>query len=333
MSHSVLHREWRIATDNRTESRALAQQLGVPPLVAQVLLARGVREPEQAQRFLHPSLDFVSDPYLLQGMGVAIERLKQARDRKERVLIFGDYDVDGLSGTALLFQAFQHAGMPDCTYDIPNRLVDGFGLKPAHIQRAAQNGIQLIVTVDNGSRAFEAAETARQLGIDLIITDHHELEDGRTPHALSFINPMLEEPSHPGRCLCGAGVAFKLAWALTGERSGADLAALGTIADVAALLGENRDLAAEGLAWARKQPRPGIEALARAASVPLDELDAEAVAFYLGPRINAAGRMGRAHASLELLLTDSGPRPRSGARRDCGPLPGARARRLQGCQF
>ena len=297
-------RDWRIAEAGRGQVVELARALNVSPILAQVLIARGIHETAEARHFLNPSLANASDPHLLQDMDAAMSRIRHARDHHEHVTVFGDYDVDGLAGTVILLNALRRIGIEQCGWAVPHRLTEGFGIKPQHVRRAHEDGATLIVTVDNGTSSHEAAAEAERLGIDLVITDHHLL-DGPPAKAVAVLNPKREGPSHPAANACGAAVAYKLACALTGEEHDVDLVALGTVADIVPLLGENRDLVAAGLAEMCERPRVGIEALAKAAGISTGALKAEQIAFQLGPRLNAAGRLGRAQEALDLLLEDS----------------------------
>ncbi|HQK75282.1 MAG TPA: single-stranded-DNA-specific exonuclease RecJ [Candidatus Hydrogenedentes bacterium] len=295
---------WSCASCDRETVRALARELDIPPLVAQLLIVRGAATPELGSRFLNPSADHLCDPFELSGVDHAVERLRLARDRHENVLVFGDYDVDGITGTAILYNALKDYGIRSCTYDMPNRLEEGYGINPERVYQARDQNVNLIVTVDNGVTAREAAEAARAAGIDLVITDHHEPE-GQLPCAGIIIDPKLDGAGHPCHEICGAAVAFKLATALTGKTSDLDLVALGTVADIVPLRGENRALVALGLREAPARLRPGLIKLAQVARVNLETLTARNVAYQLAPRINAGGRLGDGIAGMDLILADS----------------------------
>ncbi len=295
--------EWRVGNGDRREYLPLARALDIPPLVGQILWQRGVRKPEDGARFLNPSMEHVSPPSGLTDMDRAAARIAQARDRGEHVLVFGDYDADGITGAALLSRALRRFGLREVDTGLPRRLEEGYGLAPVHVDTAAKAGVDLIITVDNGTTAYAAAEAAAQAGVDLIITDHHQL-GGELPPAFAVINPQRESAEHPCRNLAGVGVALKLAWALTGEPHDLDLAALGTVADIVPLTGENRDIVAAGLEAMNRAPRLGLDALAAAAGLRKGPRTARQLAFQLGPRINAGGRLGDGRAGLDLLLTD-----------------------------
>jgi single-stranded-DNA-specific exonuclease len=282
----------------------LAEAVKVRSLIAQLLLRRGIETPEEASRFLAPSLRNLSDPFLLTDMRVAVERITRARDAGEAVLAFGDYDVDGISAMALLIGGLQRFGVTRVTHGMPMRLTEGYGLNPERVEAAQRDGVTLIITVDNGMGAHEAARRARELGVDLIITDHHSA-DGAFPEAVAIVNPKREPADHPAAPLCGAGVAFKLCMALNGTPNDLDIAALGTVADIVPLVGENRVLVALGLRHMAKYARTGIAELASKAQVNIAEMTAEKIGFKLGPRINAAGRLDDPMVALRLLLSES----------------------------
>ena len=279
-------------------------------VLAQLLLARGISTVEEANRFLNPSLDKMHSPYEMLGMTAAVARLEAALERKEDILIYGDYDVDGTTAIVILKTTIELLG-GTADFHVPHRIRDGYGMKDDVIEQAAAAGVKLIISVDTGIRAFAAAETAHRLGIDLIVTDHHLPGPEGVPHACAVLNPNQEGCTYPTKDLCGAGVAFKLAQALL-EKSGRErllpsflkIAAIGTIADIVPLAGENRIFAKLGLAGLRQPVNPGLKALFEVAKLngkrPLSAGD---IGFRIGPRINAAGRMDVARSVIDLFST------------------------------
>ena len=300
----MLNPRWHVNTPDRTRTRALAEAMSLSPIVAGIMVSRGVQTVADAQMYLAPSAEAVSSPLLLSDMEKAVARVCQARDRGEAVRVFGDYDVDGIAGTAILLSALRRIGVNKADYGMPSRLVEGYGLSPEHVEAAQAAGVGLLITVDNGINAREAAIAAKALGVDLIVTDHHQLE-GTLPDCCAIVNPKKEVVTFPGRELAGAAVAFKLAWALTGSMDDLDLAALGTVADIVPLQQENRVIAALGLSDMVSRQRAGLVQLAAVSGFDLGEVTAEKITFQLAPRLNAAGRLGDGVVPLELLLTDS----------------------------
>jgi single-stranded-DNA-specific exonuclease len=292
---------------------ALAAALSLHPTVARLLCLRGFDDPEAAHRFLTPSLDHLHDPFKLTGMMAAVERLEQAIARRERIAIHGDYDVDGITSTVILRRALELLG-GDVVHFIPERLRDGYGLQAAAIERLHADGVSLIVSVDCGIRGIDAARRAREVGVDLIITDHHE-PDAELPDAVAVLNPKRHDCSYPDKNLAGVGVALKLVQALC-SRAGRQkwlpafvkIAAIGTLADVVPLVGENRVIARFGLASLSSGPHTvGLRALLDCCGLTGKTIDSYQVAFMLAPRVNAAGRMSTPDIATRLLLaTDSG---------------------------
>ena len=299
---------WDAVNCDEAATAALAAALSIPPIVAQLLCQRGLSDPEQASRFLSPSLDHLHDPMALADMGVAVDRIMAAIARKERIAIHGDYDVDGITSTVILRRALELLGA-DVIHFIPERLRDGYGLQPAAIERLHADGVALVVSVDCGIRGADAARRARELGVDLIITDHHE-PDTELPNALAVINPKRRDCSYPDKNLAGVGVALKLVQALC-RRAGREawlpgfikVAAIGTLADVVPLVGENRVIAKLGLDLLTRGPhKVGLRALLEVSGLAGKTIDSYHIGFMLAPRVNAAGRMSTPDIATRLLL-------------------------------
>jgi len=305
------------------EADTLARQAGTAPLVAQVLANRGITDPETAKRFLNPKLTDLHDPAELTGAPDAAARIAAACRSGEKILLYGDYDVDGMTGVAILYSCLALAGANVDVY-VPHRLDEGYGLHTDALDALIADGAQLIVTVDCGISAVEPVAHARAKGVDLIVTDHHVISDD-LPDANVIVHPAAPPGDYPFQELAGAGVAFKLAWQVARELCGSDrvddqmrefllnatcLAALGTIADVVPLVGENRVIATYGLTGLPKTQHIGLQALIAAAGLDGEKLDAYHVGFVLAPRLNAAGRMGHAAEAVELLTGRAGERSR-----------------------
>ncbi|MBN2387167.1 MAG: single-stranded-DNA-specific exonuclease RecJ [Anaerolineales bacterium] len=296
-------KRWRIAPPLTSQANeALA---AFPPILRQLLFNRGYPTDAEARSFLKAEADFDPDPYQMTGMQVAVERLRRAVAQGEPLAIYGDYDVDGVTATALLVDVLRDLGADVRPY-IPNRFDEGYGLNPEALDALAADGVRLVVTVDCGIRSPGEAAHARALGVDLIITDHHQPAD-ELPAALAVINPKQIGDAYPDKDLAGVGIAYKLAQALVPAGSDTtgllDLVALGTVADLAPLTGENRILVRAGLRQMRQTRRQGLFSLANLAGVVLASVSTTSIGFMLGPRLNAAGRLESALDAYELLTT------------------------------
>lgn len=284
-------------------------------LFEQILIARGLSEPADRQAFLHPDYAATKhDPFLLSEMDRAVQRLVLAHQRQEKIVIYGDYDIDGLSATALLLDAFGRFGFQHVDAFIPNRFVEGYGMTMGAVDKVRDMGAQLIVTVDCGSLCHAEIEYAASLGIDTVVTDHHNIAPTRPP-AVATVNPKYTDHNYPFRDLCGAGVAFKLVQALQTRLDGLpeghekwllDLVALGTVCDIVSLTGENRANVYWGLEVLKKQRRIGLKALMAVSGIAPESVNARHLGFGLGPRMNAAGRLDTARHSLDMLTATDG---------------------------
>ena len=308
---------WVLPETEPLQRDLLARQLGISPVTAQILVNRGLHDVEAARGFLSPQLKDLADPNLLPGMSDAVERVyKAARDR-EKILVYGDYDVDGTAATALLVKFLRMAGL-DVDYYIPHRIEEGYGLNMSAMAEFRRQGITLVITVDCGVGAVAEAEYANREGMDIIVTDHHEPGD-EVAGACAVVNPKLTGSMHPFRELSGVGVAFKLAWAVANRFSteqkmseefrqflldSLGLVALGTVADIVPLLGENRILTHYGLRALGRAAGPGLQALIASARIRPGRLTTRDISYGLAPRLNAAGRMADAALAIELMMAE-----------------------------
>lgn len=309
-------RTWRLLPHDRPAVDQLARSLRLSPLVAQLLLNRGIAAPDQAKRFLDAPVSGLHPPHLLPGLTEAVERIFAAVAAGRRICVYGDYDVDGVTGSAILLQMLRLLGARPDLY-VPHRLSEGYGLNAEALRQIAATGSQMVVTVDCGIASLSEAEEARRLGLELIITDHHEMKD-ELPAAAVLVHPRLPGSQYPFGQLCGAGVALKLAWGLAMRQCGSErvseqyreallesigLAALGVIADVVPLQDENRILVRYGLNRLAQKPSAGVLALCQAAKLDPTTLRAGDIGYRIAPRINAVGRLGQAEVAVELLTT------------------------------
>jgi single-stranded-DNA-specific exonuclease len=305
---AVIGPRWDTLACDEASADSLAAALGIAPIVARLLCQRGLADPEAATRFLNPSLDQLHDPMALAGMRTAVDRILGAIAARERIAIHGDYDVDGVTSTVILRRLLEMLGA-DVVHFIPERLRDGYGLQPIAIERLHADGVALIVSVDCGIRGADAARRARELGVDLIITDHHEPDD-ELPAALAVINPKRRDCSYPDKYLAGVGVALKLVQALCRHTNHdawlpgfIKIAAIGTLADVVPLVGENRVIAKIGLDLLTRGPhKVGLRSLIDVCGLTGKTIDSYHIGFMLAPRVNAAGRMSTPDIATRLLL-------------------------------
>ncbi len=309
---------WNVTQPEMEKVNALAQG-GYAPLPAMILAARGMADKKQADAYLSCDCPLI-DPFQMTDMDMAAGRVALAMDRGEKIAIFGDYDVDGITATCLLTDFLRRHGA-DCVPYIPGRLEEGYGLNPIALHQLRDEGVRLIVTVDCGITAVSEAALCRELGMDLVITDHHECKE-LLPDAVAIVDPHRRDGGYPHKDLSGVGVAFKLASALCGSQEAvlqdyADMVCLGTVADVMPLQGENRVFVSRGLALLKDTKRPGLAALMRQSGCGADSLSASAVGYMLAPRINAAGRMGQIEVAVELFLTQDPERGEALAKQLC----------------
>lgn len=313
---SLKQEKWQLKTYSPGPVSVLCEKLGISRIMAQALVGRGITTEEEAKRFLRSDLGDLHDPFLMEGMEKAAKRLALAITSKEEIAVWGDYDADGVTATALLMRVLQKLGA-SVRYHLPSRLQEGYGLNPSGIRKLAEAGVRLLITVDSGIAASEEVALANELGMDVIVTDHHEPQD-KIPDAFSVLNPKLG--TYPFRELAGVGVAFKLSQAVASllgkgdlsEPSEAklwcqeflDIVALGTVADVVPLIDENRIIVKAGLSLLSESQNPGLAAMLQGAGLSAKPLSSYHLGFILGPRLNAVGRLGDAEQAVELLLTD-----------------------------
>jgi len=300
---------WKISEPSE-KTLMLAQTMKLPPVIAQILFNRGITEPDKLEHFLHGTLDDLYDPFLLQGMQAAVDRLNIAAAAGEKIVIFGDYDVDGILSVVILTRALESLGAK-VDYFIPDRLKDGYGIKKEYIRIAQEKEASVVVSVDCGIKAIEFVQKATEIGVDVIITDHHQ-PDEVLPAALAVINPVAQTADYPDRNLAGIGVVFKLIQALLTHHGKADvlphylkLVSIGTVADIVSLQNENRLFVKYGLQGLRNIANQGLQCLIDVCGLSGKNIDTGDIGFRIGPRINAAGRMGKADLSVRLFFSES----------------------------
>lgn len=308
-----MRRRWVYRSYDPETVRRIQEDHGISETVATLLVQRGVTEPDDVARFLDPTIDQLHDPYLMKGMREAVARIQQAIAQKEKILIYGDYDVDGTTSVVVLRKAIEMAGGA-ADYHVPHRVKEGYGMREDVVEQMARDGVKVLISVDTGIRDGAVVDRARELGIDSIITDHHLPDDGKIPKAFAVVNPNQPGCGYPFKGLAGVGIAFKVTQALLSGldwpptrlaavlRSMLKIVAIGTIADLAPLLGENRVIAKVGLEELLQPRHPGLKALLEVAGLTgKTKLGAGDIGFRIGPRLNAAGRMDTARSVIDLF--------------------------------
>ena len=302
-------KKWLLSADHSACAERMAGELGLSRLTTRVLAARGFDTTEKARTFMTQSVAGIHDPFLLKDMDKAVETIRRAIETKEKIAVYGDYDVDGVTATCIMIQYLRKMGA-NCIYYIPDRLGEGYGLNEAAIQTLYDEGCRLLITVDSGITAEEEAEYAQKLGLKLIITDHHECKE-TLPLAAAVVNPRRVDSEYPFRELAGVGVAFKVISALESHRpieelleEYADVVAVGTIADVMPLTGENRIIVSYGLKYLQNTKNHGLRSLMQKLGLDTKVVTSNAVSFTMAPRINAAGRLGGVSSAARMFLTD-----------------------------
>ncbi len=310
---SVLNKKWTVSND-LTDAESIekvnlfASEINVPVSLSKILISRGITNPSEAKKFFVPELKFLHDPFLMKDLDKAVERLIQVINNRERVLIFGDYDVDGTSGVSMFHMFMKELGVPNLVF-IPDRFVDGYGISHSGIDVAEKEDIKLIISIDCGITAYEQVEYAKSKGIEMIICDHHQPPEN-IPDAFAVLDPQRTDCNYPFKSLCGAGVAFKLIQGvcskleLTYYLSLLDFVAVATAADMVPVIDENRVLLHFGFQQIKEKPRPSFDTLIRNAGFKFENICTSNVVFSLGPRINAVGRLGDGSRAVEFLTCD-----------------------------
>ena len=303
MSTTMVETVWRLPEIDQEAFFSFCEQHQLSGVLAELMYAKQFPGTKELISYLSPAAVPLSDPFLLTDMDKAVERIGRAKEKQEHIRVIGDYDVDGISATALLVRGLRYFGVEEVSFALPNRLEDGYGLNTHILSQAKSDGVTLVITVDNGITSVDEAAFASANGMDLIITDHHTLGD-TLPEACAVINPKREVESSPFYSICGTTVAFELCTALNKRHDNLSLVALATIADVMPLTGENRLLTERGIEELRRGIQPGLQALMAQSKLTTRDVKAEDMAFQVGPRINASGRLGSGGSALQLLLTD-----------------------------
>lgn len=304
----MLKKKWILKEFDKNRVIEMSRQFGISPLTAIILYNRGIREDAAIKSFLNRDLSVMHDPYLMKDMDRAAERIRQAQANREKVTIYGDYDVDGITSIAIIYKHLQEMGI-EVDYYVPDRIQEGYGVNKDALDKIKNNGTSLIITVDTGITAVEETEYAKTIGLDIIITDHHECKE-QIPNVYAAIDPKQKDCPYPFKSLAGVGVVFKLIQALDEKKSlpdlmdkYADLMCLGTVADISPLIDENRVIVTEGLKRFKTTKNIGLKALIDV-STNGKAITTSTIGYIIAPRINASGRLGCASRSVELFLTD-----------------------------
>ena len=296
--------KWQIADNDSSDTiNVLTRELGISKILATLLVQRGINNVEQAKKYFKPTMDEIHDPHQLHDMDKAVERIEKAIENQEQITVYGDYDADGITSTALMYETLVSIGA-NVNYYVPNRFTDGYGPNAQAYQRLINNGTQLFITVDNGVSGKDVIDEVMKKGVDVIVTDHHELP-AELPNAVAIVHPRYPGSDYPFPDLSGVGVAFKVAWALTDEFpvEQLDLVAIGEIADVVNVTGENHALITYGIQQLRQGMRPGLAALMKVAGINLANLTDQDIGFGIAPRLNALGRIADANDGVKLLTS------------------------------
>ena len=304
----IFNKKWTLKHKGEVEKDELSDKIKISPEISQILKNRGIKDERDSEIFMNPSLDYLRDPFLMKDMDKAVDRIKKAIDNNESIFIYGDYDVDGVSSTSILCLYFDSIDYP-VSYYIPNRLEEGYGINEEAIRKINEQGCKLIISVDCGITSVKEVELANELGIDVIITDHHECQS-EIPNAYAVVNPKQEDCNYPFDMLCGCGVAFKLIQALTPEDvfkttmyNYLEIATLATICDIVPLVDENRIIVKNGLKLMKEGKNLGLRELIKICGVDTEKIGSSHIGFAIGPRINASGRLGYSYLGVQLFTT------------------------------
>ena len=306
----IYSKKWTLKYKGEVKETNLSKKINISPEISQILNNRGIENEKDAEIFMNPSLEYLRDPFLMKDMKKSTERIKKAIENKERIYIYGDYDVDGVSSTSILYLYFKSIGFP-VKYYIPNRLEEGYGINEDAIKKIHDDGCDLIITVDCGITSVKEVELANELGIDVIITDHHECQS-EIPDAYAIVNPKQEDCNYPFDMLCGCGVAFKMIQALTDEEEFKtsmfdylEIVTLATICDIVPLIDENRIIVKNGLKLMKEGKNLGLRELIKVCGIETNKIGSSHIGFSIGPRINASGRLGYSYLGVQLFTTDN----------------------------